>query len=175
MKKCFILSMLLCLMGNVAKAQFSSSSKVYAYARAGEDIKYAWIDLIVFDYNCIHFLRNNYIQIRDMYKKDPTFLSFFKTDRGEYKVSDYSGHYKYDYDSSNSTSVRTTYARFIKGGEPNIWHGGVTKDKYYYLSFSKDKSSMIEWRSDDDGKTYKTLVELSEFAPKSQNKDFLYE
>lgn len=174
MKKFFMLLVALCLTG-VVKAQFSSSSKVFAYAPAGEDVEYASIILIVFDYKCIHLLGKNWAEIRKMYKKDSTFLSFFKTDRGEYKVSDYSGHYKYDYDSSNSTSKRVTYRKFEKGGEYNMWGGGIIEDKYFYYSFSPDKSSMIEWRSDSDRKRYWTLVSLSEFAPKSQNKDFLYE
>lgn len=68
MKKVFMLFVALCLTG-VVKAQISSSSKVYAYAPAGKDVKYANIQLIVFDYNCIHSLGKNWAEIRKMYKK----------------------------------------------------------------------------------------------------------
>lgn len=175
MKRLLMLIMALAMVSGVTKAQFPSSSKVYVYAKAGEDLKNADVELFAFDGNAIYTIHLASTRIRPMYKKDPSLMSYLKTDRGEYKVSDYYGNYKYVYDSSNSTSARTTYKRFRAGGQPDIWNGGVTADKYYYYSFSKDRTSVIWWESSSNAKIYYTLVDASEFAPKAQNRDFLYE
>lgn len=90
------------------------------------------------------------------------------------------------YNSSLSTSSRVVYENDWYGSPQNA---GTPSDPWrihqpllgtYYRAFSKDKSSMIEWRErknsgEVENKTYYKLVDLKEILPKAANHDFLYE
>lgn len=165
MKKVLMLIMTMIMVSGVAKAQTFSQNKVYIYVKAGDDpVKASSCPMFMYvsgDLYCKTTGEHGW-NLKKSYGKDPTFKSYLVDSNGRIK-SDYYGVNKLYYDSSNSTSKRTTYRYNLPTG-----------DKYYY-SFSKDGKSMIKWYSYTDHREYYTQVELSEFAPKSQNRDFLYE
>ncbi len=90
------------------------------------------------------------------------------------------------FDSSLSTSSRVVYKSTWYGAPQNV---GTPSDPWrihqpilgnYYKAFSKDKSSMIEWRERKnsgsvENKTYYTQVDNKDILPKAANHDFLYE
>ena len=159
MKKLFMLFVALCLTG-VVKAQFSSSSEVYVYVKTGESLSKN-----ISTYACYFSSGNAIVDqyslkiFQDWYREDPT---LYKKLREKGSV--------WEYDSENSTYKRTTYHYHIPAS--SFW-GTAAAD--VYLSFSKDRESLIWWEKGSDDKTYYRRVSLSEIAPKSQNKDFLYE
>lgn len=170
MKKLFVLIMLCCVAG-IANAQFSSSTEVYLYVKAGESLESnPTLSVCSFSSGCAYYIRlteNTVSNLKRKYQKDPTLLGILKTSDGRWKE-----HYRYHYDSSNSTSKRTTYHQH-QNGYNNIW--GNEPDNEWYLSFSPDRESLIFWTANSSNKSYFQRVKLSEIAPKSVNKDFLYE
>lgn len=162
---------MLCCATGIVKAQFSSSSEIDLYVHAGESLESnPYLSVCAFSNGCAYYLcytSNTVSNLRKKYQKDPTLLSELKTSDGRWK-----DHYKYRYDSSNSTSKRVTYHRHDEGYN-NIWGNEPPSDTY--LSFSPDRESLIVWSGNNGNKTYYQRVKLSEIAPKSINKDFLYE
>jgi len=169
MKKLFMLLVALCLTG-VVKAQFSSSSDVFFYIPAGKsvDSDSGGCPFFMFTNGNCYYRSENSGVVRRKYKDDPSLISYFKNKSGEMR-SEYNGVYKLTYDSSNSTSQRTTYYKYTPGSQ--YWGS----EQYMYFSFSKDRKSLIEWYSNNNVRVYYTLINLKDLAPKAQNKDFLYE
>ena len=105
-------------------------------------------------------------EIKSWYKKDPTFLSFFKLGDVDERSEN-----KYLYDGTNSTPKRVTYYYHQKASGGYFSRGEL----YRYLSFSKDRETLINWTSQGN-KYYYKRVDISDIVtPKAINKDFLYE
>ena len=157
MKKVFMLFVALCLTG-VVKAQFSESSEVYIYQKVDDT------DLMLVQFNsgyCYTYMTTGNWQLKEALKKGETVFDFFM----RWKRKKDTLFRKCDYDSSNSTTKRVSYAAY--------YDNPYVTDHYFHYSFSKDKESLIYWH--EDWKNYYHRVDKSEFEPKSQNKDFLYE
>lgn len=169
MKKYLVLFFVLCLAGAI-KAQFSSSNEVYAYIKAGESLdSKPVIQCYIFKDNAVYWYNPMYNVVTQTYKNDPTLSSLFLGSDGRLKRGQ-----KRKYDGSNSTSARTTYVDQIKTNQySSYW--GYSGDFNRYYSFSKDRESLIMWESNSNIRVNYVRIKLSEFAPKTQNRDFLYE
>ena len=144
--------MAICLAIGV-RAQFRSNDEVLLYIPAGESIMSCKVPIIVrFNDNNLNFDMPVMSIIKDIYKNDSSLKSYFNR-----------RHLTYKFDEDNTTSKRITY--YINYNNTGTFH---------YLSFSPDKKSLIRW-SDGTQPKYYIRVDLSELAPKSINKDFLYE
>lgn len=176
MKKVLVLIMAIIMTCDVAKAQFSASNKIYAFIKAGQNVQESNdVCLIFFIDRGVYISSGKIHVVKDAYRKDPSLMIIFKTNDGRWRSGYTSmGVYKYLYDSDKSTSKRTTYSDFHPAGHSSKW-GTSWPDYYRCLSFSQDRESLIQWSTDSDNKTYYQRIDLSEFAPKSQNRDFLYE
>ena len=160
MKKIILFIVVLCVSVG-AKAQFMASDEVYAYVEAGENLNSAkTLYLFIFSDNGLRQIPETVGAVKSHYRKNPNIES----------VSSNRGGNRYVYDDENSTSKRITYSKYSPGS--SYWG---RSSGYLYFSFSKDRSSVISWESLSDYKKYYTRIDLSELAPKSQNKDFLYE
>ena len=162
MKKILLLIMALCLTG-VVQAQVPQNKDVYAYVEAGKTGMYLFyfVDGAVYKSE-----RTGKGLIKTWYQKDPTFLSYFKLGDVDERTDN-----KFLYDSTNSTNKRVTYYYHQKAS------GGAFSrpENYWYLSFSKDRETLIYW-SAQGVKYYYKRVEISDIVtPKAMNKDFLYE
>lgn len=156
----------LCLTG-VVKAQFSSSSEIYAYLESGTTIEATEGKILVsFQSGEISVVCPHMSYIQNTYKDDPSLTSFFKRNIGGFTPL------QFKYDSSNSTYKRVTYSKYYPESS-GIWGRFPAHSDYY--SFAKDKETIVKWSSNSNHKKYYSRIALSEFAPKSQNKDFLYE
>ena len=183
-------------LANVVKGQIYESEACF-YANAGSGsvstiVRFEGSRNLVWVKTC-GFSRQNLAKSRNYYENETW------TD-GKYCVN------KYEYDYSLSTSQREVYKRVPQEAifaTPNAFGGPLTCGCYisytgkpvscgkhgfrdgntiYYVAFSKDKSSYIEWhiiKSDVDkipqNKTTYTRVPKEDLLPKAANYDFLNE
>lgn len=94
----------------------------------------------------------------------------------EVEIQDRQNGWIYTYDSSMSTSSRYVYKRCV-AGKRRTFPGDIGWSAYCdYLAFSKDNSSLIRWREQNDEITNKRQfirVAKSEVLPRGINRDFL--
>lgn len=94
----------------------------------------------------------------------------------EVDIQDGGNGWIYTYDSSMSTNSRYVYKRCVAGKSPA--HAFDVSWSAYcdYLAFSKDNSSLIRWREQDDRifkKKQLVRVKKSEVLPQGVKRDFL--
>lgn len=171
-------------LANAAKAQIYSSEDCFYSKEGSSSVEY----VVKFEYaqdrawlkNVSHStVRTNLAKSDDFYENE-----VWTDGKNSVKM--------YEYDSNRSTSVREVYKRTEKyTSYYNIWNmwvpnpvpGGTSKTTvtYYYVAFSKDKSSFISWlerENNYDGKTENmknyTRVPKEDLLPKAVNDDFLH-
>lgn len=81
----------------------------------------------------------------------------------------------YHYNSSMSTTKREVYQK-VEPSSQYYWGGPIYAGYTQYFAFSKDKSSLITWREQNDKISDKheyIRIDKSELLPKAINRDFL--
>ncbi len=168
----YILFIIMMLTSLCSTAQVYSSEACF-YLIAGEDPNSSssvWL--------AVSF-RGNKAVIKD--DADPLWRiqKNLKTNKNYYEeveIQDRRNGWIYTYDSSMSTSFRYVYKRCVAGKSP-AHPFDVSWSAYCdYLAFSKDNSSLIRWREQNDEITNKRQfirVAKSEVLPRGINRDFL--
>ena len=180
-KICYAVTIsLLSLFPNTIKAQFYTNEVLF-YSEAGQDIDHSITVIIIYSNGTIRQVESrptHYVK-RMLYN-----------DENYYENLSSPGGWKFDYDSSKSTSSRLVYERKHYIDEYPMY-GGVTMygmapkrvlHSYMYMAFTPDKSSYIYWEerpNNYDGKIlnkrHYTRVPKEYLLPKAVNYDFLYE
>jgi hypothetical protein len=166
----------------VAKAQIYSSENCFYSKEGSSSVQY----VVKFEGNRVWLKSVSHSTVRSNLAKSNNFYESEVWTDGKNSVK------MYEYDSYRSTSVREVYKRTEKyTSYYNMWNmwvpnpvpGGTSKTTvtYYYVAFSKDKSSFISWlerENNYDGKTENmnnyTRVPKEDLLPKAVNDDFLY-
>lgn len=164
---------------SVAKAQIYSSEACF-YSRAGSSsVSY----VVKFESSKVRIKYGDHSR-ENLSKSE----NFYETKWSE----DRSSEYVYEYDYQKSTSSRVVYKKKASWGDCNIVSDNITPwtshefkfiwshNGYEYVAFSKDKSSFIMWREEEndyDGKIQDrrdyTRVPKEDLLPKAANYDFL--
>ena len=108
-------------------------------------------------------------RIQDNLKKDKNYYE-------EVEIQDGWNGWIYTYESSMSTSTRYVYKRCVAAKNPTHPFDVSWLAYCDYLAFSKDNSSLIRWREQNDKITNKKQfirVAKSEVLPRGINRDFL--
>lgn len=166
MKKLLIAIMVLFFISEETRAQFYDDD-VYFYVKAGETISNDNTQITIIHFNDKKMFKVCYTSgwIKNELKKNSSYYdNYVKTQQ-----------HKYKYCPEYTTSQRITYIE--PGGYIQLYNIYIGN---YYWSFSKDRSSLINWREKYNsneivGKSYYIRVDKSDLMPKVSNHDFLYE
>lgn len=175
MKK-FMLAMLAFCLTSITKAQFYTS-EVFFYIKAGTSLDDN-SDIVI-----VHFDGKNMAELIQNKSYVSKKLKENRSHWNNYMLNQ--DHTNYKYDSSYSTSSKTTYCypQHVNGWYDSFTHTYITPPTHVgneYYSFANDKSTLIIWKEKYDSneiksKIYYQRVLLEDLIPKPVNHDFLYE
>ena len=181
MKKVLMLIMALVMVSNVVKAQFASNSEVFLYKKVGStpgnvsnrpsEISEAYV-AVIFKSGKLNYVQMDEYWMKEHYKKDSSLMNVFTNNFRNNLSHGSSLTSVLSYDRSNSSAKYETYSEYHESSS-SYW--GTYHAYNFCASFSKDKGEMISWLSTYEGKSYYKIIDKKELAPKSTNRDFLYE
>lgn len=181
MKKILLLFMALVMVSSVVKAQFASNSEVLLYKKVGSTpgntssrpgiISETYV-AVIFKTGKMNFVQMDAYWMKEHYKKDPSLMNVFTNNFRNNLSHGSSLTSVLFYDRSNSSAKYETYSEHHESSR-SYW--GTFHAYDFCASFSKDKGEMISWLSTYEGKNYYKKIDKKELAPKSTNRDFLYE
>jgi hypothetical protein len=171
MKNLLFLLLFFFAFGNL-KAQIFSSEPCF-YLKAGKDFNSSERVWIVYkfkgnkSYVC-GWIEQSLSEIRKNLKKDKNYYD-------NYGIENAQDNLIYEYDSSMLTSSKYVYKRCWEGYR-DVW--GYTPTGCEYSAFSKDKSTLIRWRENEEEdrilwKDEYIRVDNSKVMPQGINRDFL--
>lgn len=190
MKSVKYLVMLVCMtlgLVNVAKAQIYSSEDCFYSKEGSSSVQY----VVKFEGNRVWLKSVSHSTVRSNLAKSEDFYEKEVWTDGKNNVK------MYEYDSYRSTSAREVYKAenkkaIYRGGAPffcqfcglygpGCGSHGYEIIGYFYVAFSKDKSSFIKWyekKDNYDGQIKNredfTRVPKEDLLPKAVNDDFLH-